>query len=191
MQNQEGVRTRSMQKALDMAEDDAVAEETMPELVPEEKEEEKEEPEVICVEMEEWAWSSGGLQLCKYTRWRCGTRFGIGMHATQRGISCVVRACLGRWGQVLEREMRRRRTAGSNVEDGGGGGSSSSSRSSGSGPSAEVATVVASTPTSEFFPSSFSALDYTPQCALKETLFRSSATTFAPRLLLRCAVWGE
>ena len=91
----------------------------------------------------------------------------------------------------VEREMRRRRTAGSNVEDGGGGGSSSSSRSSGSGPSAEVATVVASTPTSEFFPFSFSALDYTPQCALKETLFRSSATTFAPRLLLRCAVWGE
>ena len=41
MQNQEGVRTRSMQKALDMAEDDVVEEETIPELVPEEKEEEK------------------------------------------------------------------------------------------------------------------------------------------------------
>ena len=41
----------------------------MPELVPEEEEEEKEEPEVICVDMEEWAWSSGGLQIYPMEAW--------------------------------------------------------------------------------------------------------------------------
>jgi hypothetical protein len=52
-----------MQKALYVAKEDVVDEVAMLELVPEEKGDDEKEPEMVCVEMEEWAWGSGGLEI--------------------------------------------------------------------------------------------------------------------------------
>ena len=59
-QDQERVKTRIMKIAVDIVKEGMVEEAPMPGLVPEKKEDEAGESEVVCMEMEGWAWGSRG-----------------------------------------------------------------------------------------------------------------------------------